>query len=314
MITAVFPASDPSSLPQKRPREENPTPIGLDSDLVRPMQAMSPELNTDNPKKTIPVGAVPKSYSSAAGGSSSNWLDLATSEGARGRYARVCVEIDVSKPLLGKYMIDDRTYLVEYESLDNIYFTCGFYGHKADCCPTVQQLEPELTSPEVVKEAHDAMPTGETGEWMTVQRRSRNKGKKTPPPAAGIPVTGSQFEVLKNSRAYEELVARSVEHREVNNDNVRVGANSVTSVIAAQLTEVLAKAPCMQQRADDKERPTKPTPFPRQPLADVSNKVKGASIKGLARVFDQTGIENSPELVSVPVVYENPTFQGVSQA
>ncbi|CAN1732203.1 hypothetical protein LINPERHAP1_LOCUS1527 [Linum perenne] len=43
-------------------------------------------------------------------------LDLETSEGARGRYARVCVEVDISKPLLGKYMIDNPTFFVEYES------------------------------------------------------------------------------------------------------------------------------------------------------------------------------------------------------
>ncbi|CAN1147557.1 hypothetical protein LINPERHAP2_LOCUS15947 [Linum perenne] len=61
-------------------------------------------------------------------------LDLATSEGARARYARVCVEVDVSKPLLGKYMIENQTFLVEYESLENICATCGFYGHKFDAC------------------------------------------------------------------------------------------------------------------------------------------------------------------------------------
>ncbi|CAN1176030.1 hypothetical protein LINPERHAP2_LOCUS32295 [Linum perenne] len=53
-------------------------------------------------------------------------LDLATAEGARARYARVCVEIDLSKPLLGKYIIDDQVFLVEYESLDNICYSCGF--------------------------------------------------------------------------------------------------------------------------------------------------------------------------------------------
>ncbi|CAN1298894.1 hypothetical protein LINPERPRIM_LOCUS23988 [Linum perenne] len=61
-------------------------------------------------------------------------LDLATSEGARARYARVCVEVDISKPLLGKYMIEDRTYLVEYESLENICHHCGLYGHLIDSC------------------------------------------------------------------------------------------------------------------------------------------------------------------------------------
>ncbi|CAN1811454.1 hypothetical protein LINPERHAP1_LOCUS26225 [Linum perenne] len=57
-------------------------------------------------------------------------MDLATTEGARARYARVCVEIDLSKPLLGKYMIGDCVFYVEYESIENICYTCGFYGHK----------------------------------------------------------------------------------------------------------------------------------------------------------------------------------------
>ncbi|CAN1191316.1 hypothetical protein LINPERHAP2_LOCUS40986 [Linum perenne] len=70
-------------------------------------------------------------------------IDLATSEGARARYARVCVEIDITKPLLGKYMIEDRTFLVEYESLENICGDCGFYGHKLGACPHVQPPIPE---------------------------------------------------------------------------------------------------------------------------------------------------------------------------
>ncbi|CAN1120538.1 hypothetical protein LINPERHAP2_LOCUS254 [Linum perenne] len=58
-------------------------------------------------------------------------MDLATAEGARARYARVCVEVDLSKPLLGKYMIGERVFFVEYESLENFCHCCGFYGHKS---------------------------------------------------------------------------------------------------------------------------------------------------------------------------------------
>ncbi|CAN1841226.1 hypothetical protein LINPERHAP1_LOCUS36401, partial [Linum perenne] len=83
-------------------------------------------------------------------------LDLATSEGARARYARVCVEVDLSHPLLGKYIIEDKIYFVEYESLENICFTCGFYGHKEDRCPKVSpeaathSSEPEVVEPSSV--------------------------------------------------------------------------------------------------------------------------------------------------------------------
>ncbi|CAN1185487.1 hypothetical protein LINPERHAP2_LOCUS37578 [Linum perenne] len=104
-------------------------------------------------------------------------LDLATAEGTRGRYARVCVEVDVTKPLLGKYMIEDKVFRVEYESLENVCFECGFYGHKKETC-TLSEPQPET---EVAKESVPAPePTKETidpdvGEWMTVQRRNRKK-------------------------------------------------------------------------------------------------------------------------------------------
>ena len=47
---------------------------------------------------------------------------------ARGRYARICVEVDISKPLLGFVTIDDRTIRLEYESLGMICFQCGKLG------------------------------------------------------------------------------------------------------------------------------------------------------------------------------------------
>ncbi|CAN1182364.1 hypothetical protein LINPERPRIM_LOCUS40793 [Linum perenne] len=52
------------------------------------------------------------------------------------RYARISVEVNLSKPLLGKYLIDDRTFYVEYESLDRICFACVLYGHKVYECPS----------------------------------------------------------------------------------------------------------------------------------------------------------------------------------
>ncbi|CAN1145368.1 hypothetical protein LINPERHAP2_LOCUS14644 [Linum perenne] len=62
-------------------------------------------------------------------------MDLATTQGARGRFARVCVEIDIMKLLLGNYMIEDKVLKIEYESLENLCFDCGTYGHKKEACP-----------------------------------------------------------------------------------------------------------------------------------------------------------------------------------
>ncbi|KAK0608273.1 hypothetical protein LWI29_028212 [Acer saccharum] len=57
------------------------------------------------------------------------WVDPITENQARGRFARICVEIDITKPLLGSLSIEDRSIRVEYESLGLICFKCGRFGH-----------------------------------------------------------------------------------------------------------------------------------------------------------------------------------------
>ncbi|KAK3198505.1 hypothetical protein Dsin_021920 [Dipteronia sinensis] len=61
-------------------------------------------------------------------------VDLITKTQACDRFARICVEIDISKPLLGALSIDDRSIRVEYESLGLVCFTYGRYGHSKDNC------------------------------------------------------------------------------------------------------------------------------------------------------------------------------------
>ncbi|CAN1174439.1 Ubiquitin C-terminal hydrolase 12 [Linum perenne] len=69
-------------------------------------------------------------------------VELPAQEEALGKYARVCVEIDLMKPLLRKYSLLDRTMFVEYEVLLWICFFCGRYGHKLESCPAKLQVSP----------------------------------------------------------------------------------------------------------------------------------------------------------------------------
>ncbi|CAI0380830.1 unnamed protein product [Linum tenue] len=61
-------------------------------------------------------------------------VDRETEEGARGNYARVCVEVDLSKPLLAKYKVEGIKYHIQYEGLDGICTECGRYGRSTDQC------------------------------------------------------------------------------------------------------------------------------------------------------------------------------------
>jgi hypothetical protein len=53
----------------------------------------------------------------------------------RGKYARICVEVDLTKSLLAMFMIKGRKYNVEYEGLHLLCKTCGKFGHYSEGCP-----------------------------------------------------------------------------------------------------------------------------------------------------------------------------------
>lgn len=62
-------------------------------------------------------------------------MDHATSFVNRGMFARVCVEVDLNKPFVSKFMIRRRVRKVEYEWVHMVCFECGIYGHSKDNCP-----------------------------------------------------------------------------------------------------------------------------------------------------------------------------------
>ncbi|KAL8161981.1 hypothetical protein V2J09_013470 [Rumex salicifolius] len=63
-------------------------------------------------------------------------VDELTMEAGRGRFARVCLALDLSKPLKGSIHVNNGRYLLEYEKLNAICFSCGHFGHFQPYCPT----------------------------------------------------------------------------------------------------------------------------------------------------------------------------------
>ncbi|XP_031131806.1 uncharacterized protein LOC116033187 [Ipomoea triloba] len=61
-------------------------------------------------------------------------VDGTTSPVSRGKFARVCVEINITKPLLSKYTLGEMVWPIEYEGIHLICFNCGIYGHRQDQC------------------------------------------------------------------------------------------------------------------------------------------------------------------------------------
>lgn len=61
-------------------------------------------------------------------------IDNTTGYALRGRYARLCVELDLTKPLIPKVRVGKRWYPVEYEGLGMLCFHCGRFGHSEHGC------------------------------------------------------------------------------------------------------------------------------------------------------------------------------------
>ena len=53
---------------------------------------------------------------------------------ARGRYARLCIQVDLNKPLIDTILIGRFEQLVSYEGLHKLCFSCGRIGHKIEAC------------------------------------------------------------------------------------------------------------------------------------------------------------------------------------
>ncbi|CAN1187294.1 hypothetical protein LINPERHAP2_LOCUS38648 [Linum perenne] len=208
-------------------------------------------------------------------------------------------------------MIDNRTFFVEYDSRENICITCGYYGHKADCCPTVLTPQPPPSQTEVEAPPSSSIPEDDTGEWMIVQRRTRNKAKKVSAASPEPTASGSQFDVLSRAK---EKVSRANPPSEPLQEARDEVSDDVTTTLASQLAAVLAQASCMQKEESGKNTHRSPHPTPHQPLSDVTNVFQQPNSKGNVHSTNVGGEDDSTVLVNVPVVYDNPAFQGATQA
>ncbi|CAL1413243.1 unnamed protein product [Linum trigynum] len=111
-------------------------------------------------------------------------LDFHTHHQQRAKFARMAVELDLSKPLVTRIRLDGQWQYIEYENLPTVCFECGKIGHTSLSCPnlipTVQcsQAETGGASPEydpaTVSEEKEGF-----GPWMQVTRRSRG-GNRNP--------------------------------------------------------------------------------------------------------------------------------------
>ncbi|KAI9096026.1 hypothetical protein K1719_026173 [Acacia pycnantha] len=148
-------------------------------------------------------------------------VDYNTDSGDRGKFARLAVSIDLTKPLISKIQVDGETIFVEYEGLPTICFHCGRYGHLQASCPELMAPDAASTpaasnimptQAPMLNPAKTARESEKFGVWMVVQRKPRRTTEKVvrnnTPHDGRIVASTTRYEVL------QEVNQSKGEHRE----------------------------------------------------------------------------------------------------
>ena len=113
-------------------------------------------------------------------------IDTHTATEARGRYARLCVQIDINKPLIYTVLIGKFQQSVVYEGIGKLCFSCGRVGHRREnCCYTIKPQP--LSNPDQAENSRSLDGEVRTHEPTTDTERERERD--VPAPADAIPTT-----------------------------------------------------------------------------------------------------------------------------
>ncbi|CAI0394249.1 unnamed protein product [Linum tenue] len=111
-------------------------------------------------------------------------LDYHTEKLERGKFARLAIELDMTKPLPTRIRLDGFWQQVLYENIPQICFQCGRIGHLEDNCPLSKSNQVlAITNGsgsdqlQISSESSPAEPPYGFGPWMHVTRKSRKPAK-----------------------------------------------------------------------------------------------------------------------------------------
>ena len=101
-------------------------------------------------------------------------VDFNTASGSRGRFAQLCIQVDLDKPLVKTVRVGSVWVAVIYEGIGCLCFQCGRVGHHLDCypdnCPAGSGPTPTKQASTSVSEEGKDKPFGT---WMLVSRRKQ---------------------------------------------------------------------------------------------------------------------------------------------
>jgi hypothetical protein len=252
-------------------------------------------------------------------------VDKNTLTQERGKYARLCVQVNLTKPLLAMFTLKGRKYTIEYEGLHMLCMTCGRFGHYKEGC----QVKKNEGIPSDSGKGNEGQSSGARvddkgtdGPWRIVQKQRRSRkiptGKNISPVGInGVPNIspggvnaglvkstdsrnngGSRFDVL-NDDSMETNMA-NLEIPEIEKEPIKEGVDIIDEGVMMNMG---SRKKSKNRRGNGGETFTKgDNSAERIPKESKLAARGGNSFKGKTGVFIKKGVQHVMEKIGVEVI------------
>ncbi|KAJ4839764.1 hypothetical protein Tsubulata_022251 [Turnera subulata] len=265
-------------------------------------------------------------------------IDINTLQAERGKFARLAIEVEFSKPLVNWVEIEDRWFKVKYEDIPDFCFGFGKIGHIEEHCPEKRGApaagqvpsmpvascgdmgaEPAVGAndpvvPVVSREppqAPCADGKAKYGPWMKVARQPQQVSRRWSDHRAGFSTGANSSGVKQIVNPFELGSASALLHEKKEKGEVRGAAGKKDTIVSKQ-TANSAVPPLMVMGADAQRRTPessikaftfpKDRPAPVQAVADSLESDVESVEDMLVEDAERSGLKSKRKFVSPLVV------------